>query len=124
MIVGGILFVVVCKSILVLQLLQKKISDDDDDDDDDERFYIYIYIYNIYMLNIVQDVQCAPGCLSVVLLYESIRYPVVVFCVTEPTTLTRVRNDRTMTLLWHTNIVSNTIEVRSNHLNIPVRYIG
>ena len=49
MIVGGLLYVVVCESIpvlLLLLLLQKKSSDDDDDD---ERFYSFIYIPNIYI---------------------------------------------------------------------------
>ena len=69
MIVGGILFVVVCKSIpVLLVLLQKKSSgdDDDDDDDDDERFYSYIYMLNKFRMCNVQT-----GCLSVVLMISS-----------------------------------------------------
>ena len=81
MIVGGLLYVVVCESIpvlLLLLLLQKKSSDDDDDD---ERFYSFIYIPNIYIYIYMLNTRpyFVQGCamctrLSVVLVN---RYPAV-----------------------------------------------
>ena len=74
---------------------------------------ILLYTYRIYIyVEYVQDVHC---CTKVVCrLYLMNRYPVVVFCVTENTTLKRSNDDIIVT----SNIVSNTIEVRSNHLNL------